>query len=178
LGVINSSPGKLAPVFDAMLEKATTLCEAAYGTLFTYDGECFHAVALRGVPAAFAEALSAPVRAEPGAALYRIERGERFAHFADVANEAAYKGPAGSVLVELGGARSALAVPLRRYDALLGAFAIYRQEVHPFSEKQIALLQNFAAQAVIGWRTLGSLRRRAKLWSSELWAEVGDGVKG
>src|SRR3954462_1304508 len=106
LQVINASPGDLAPVFDAMLEKATTLCEAAYGTLFTYDGECFQAVALRGVPAAFAEALGTPVRAEPGAALYRVEHGERFAHFADVASEAAYRGPAGTVLVELGGARS------------------------------------------------------------------------
>src|SRR5207302_8287762 len=81
LGVINSSPGDLAPVFDAMLDKATRLCEAAFGTLFTYDGECFHAVALRGVPAVFADALDAPVRPDPGASLYRIARGEAFAHF-------------------------------------------------------------------------------------------------
>jgi len=149
LGVINSSPGDLAPVFDAMLDKATRLSEAAFGTLFTYDGECFHAVALRGVPAVFADTLDAPVRPDPGAALSRIVRGEPFVHSEDVANEAAYRGPAGRALVELGGARSTLAVPLRKDDALLGAFAIYRQEVRPFSDKQIALLQNFAAQAVI-----------------------------
>ena len=132
-----------------MLDKATRLCEAAFGTLFTYDGECFHAVALRGVPTVFADALDAPVRPDPGASLYRIARGELFAHFEDVADEAAFRGPAGSALVELGGARSTLAVPLRKDDALLGAFAVYRQEVRPFSDKQIALLQNFAAQAVI-----------------------------
>jgi GAF domain-containing protein len=149
LGVINSSPGDLAPVFGAMLEKATTLCEAAYGTLFTYDGERFHAVALRGVPAVFADALNAPVRPEPGAALDRLVSGERYADCADVADEAAYRGSAGRALVELGGARSTLAVPLRKDDVLLGAFAIYRHEVRPFSDKQIALLRNFAAQAVI-----------------------------
>src|SRR4029077_21035221 len=86
LGVINSSPGDLVPVFDAMLDKATRLCEAAFGTLFTYDGECFHAVALRGVPAVFADALDAPVHPDPGASLYRIARGEPFVHFEDVAN--------------------------------------------------------------------------------------------
>jgi signal transduction histidine kinase len=149
LQVINSSPGDLTPVFNAMLEKATSLCEAAYGTLFTYDGERFNAVALRGVPAAFSDALATPVQPEPGAALDRLVRGERFADCADVANEAEYGGPAGRALIELGGARSTLAVPLRKDDVLLGAFAVYRQEVHPFSEKQIALLQNFAAQAVI-----------------------------
>ena len=149
LQVINSSPGDLAPVFDAMLDKATCLSEAAFGTLFTYDGECFHAVALRGVPAVFSAVLDAPVRPDPGAALDRIVRGEPFVHSEDVANEAAYRRPAGRALVELGGARSTLAVPLRKDDALLGAFAIYRQEVRPFSDKQIALLQNFAAQAVI-----------------------------
>ena len=149
LQVINASPGELAPVFDAMLDKATRLCEAAFGTLFTYDGECFHAVALRGVPTVFADALDAPVRPDPGASLYRIARGEPFAHFEDVADEAAFRGPAGRALVELGGARSTLAVPLRKDDAVLGAFAVYRQEVRPFSDKQIALLQNFAAQAVI-----------------------------
>jgi GAF domain-containing protein len=133
LGVINSSPGELTPVFEAMLNKATRLCEAVFGTLFTYDGECFSAVALRGVPAVFAESLKAPVHPEPGASLERIARGEPFAHFEDVADEAAFRGPAGRALVELGGARSTLAVPLRKDEALLGAFAIYRQEVRPFS---------------------------------------------
>ncbi len=165
LQVINSSPGDLAPVFDAMLKKATRLCEAPYGTLFTYDGECFHAAAMRGVPEAFADSLHAPIRPVPGAALDRMVRGERFSHFADVASENAYGqgDPAARTLVELGGARTALAVPLRKDDTLLGVFAVYRQEVRPFSEKEIALVTTFADQAVIAIenaRLLGELRER------------------
>jgi GAF domain-containing protein len=150
LGVINSSPGDLAPVFDAMLERAGRLSKAAFGVLWRYDGEHFHAVATHGVSATFDESLRAPIRAERGAALDRIVQGELLAHVADVAVEDAYRGPAGRALAELGGARTVLGVPLRKEDdTLLGAFAMFRQEVRPFSDQQIALLQNFAAQAVI-----------------------------
>ena len=151
LQVINSSPGDLAPVFDAMLEKATRLCAAAFRMLSTYDGEHLNAVALRGVPEAFADILRAPILPAPSTALYRMVRGERVAHILDVAAEDAYGPgyPTGRALIELGGARTVLAVPLHRDEALLGAIIAYRQEVRPFTDTQIALLQNFADQAVI-----------------------------
>jgi GAF domain-containing protein/3-mercaptopyruvate sulfurtransferase SseA len=150
LQVINSSPGDLAPVFDAMLEKATSLCEAAFGVLWTHGAEDFHAVAWRGVPDAFAELLRRPVRPQPGVALDRLLRGEPFANIADVTAERAYRGHAdGSNLIQTGGARALLAVPLRKDEVLLGAILAYRKEDQPFTDKQIALLQNFAAQAVI-----------------------------
>jgi class 3 adenylate cyclase len=152
LGVINSSPGNLAPVFDAILEKATRFCEAAFGTLWTYDGERFQAVALRQVPQAYADFLSqAPLRPVPFSGLGRVAAGESVVHFLDVASNDAYQGSDAALhaLLELGKARTTVAVPLRKDGGVLGAITAYRQEVRPFSDKQIALLQNFAEQAVI-----------------------------
>jgi GAF domain-containing protein/HAMP domain-containing protein len=152
LGVINSSPGDLAPVFDAMLERAMRLCEAAFGTLWTYDGDRFRSVAQRGVPARYADYLAhnAPA-AGPGTGRSRILRGERFVHVADLKDEEPYRtgDPHRLALVDLGGARTGLIVPLHKDDAVIGFVMIYRQEVRLYSDKQIALLQNFAAQAVI-----------------------------
>jgi GAF domain-containing protein/HAMP domain-containing protein len=149
LGVINSSPGDLAPVFEAMLEKALTLCGAAFGVLWTRDGESFRAAVLRRVPAEFAGLLAkGPYRPEPGSGHERLMRGELFVHVEDAASEARI-GPVRQALVERGGARSLVAVPLRKDGNVLGVISAYRQEVRPFSDKQIALLQNFAAQAVI-----------------------------
>src|SRR5436305_14662956 len=89
LQVINSSPGELAPVFDALLDKALDLCEAAFGTLWTFDGECFHAIALRRVPAGFAEVLTqAPYRPEPGSGHERLLRGAPYVQIDDAAAEA------------------------------------------------------------------------------------------
>src|SRR6201984_1322008 len=152
LQVINSSPGNLQPVFDAMLDKALGLCSADFGVLWTYDGEGIHATALRGVPPTFAEFLTRTSHSVgPDNAHGRLLRGEPVVHIADVAEDEAYRSgdPIRRNLVELGGGRTLLAVPLRKDDAFLGDFVIYRQEVRPFSEKQIALLQNFAMQAVI-----------------------------
>jgi len=150
LQVINSSPGNLAPVFDAMLEKATRLCDAGFGILWTYDGERFHAAALHGVPAAFANFLNVPIELADSAALGDIARGRSHVHVADLAAAESHRdSPLRRATVELGRARTGLAVPLAKDDAVLGIFVIYRQEVRPFSDKQIALLQNFAAQAVI-----------------------------
>src|SRR6516225_5580493 len=147
LQVINSSPGDLTPVFDAILEKATSLCEAAHGNLWTYDGERFHPVAMHG-DARFTEWISqrGPVApSAPGTMLDRIVQGEDFATTDDLYRTGAWS----REMIEISGARTALVVPLRKDCALLGHIFVYRQEVRPFSDKQIALLQNFAAQAVI-----------------------------
>jgi GAF domain-containing protein len=151
LGVINSSPGDLAPVFDAMLEKALRLCEAAFGSLLLYDGEALRAAALRSVPKGFADFLSDPLVPAPGTALAQVIDERRLIHWADAMTQESYlqRTPLAVAGVELGGVRTLVGVPLIRDRTLLGIFHLYRQEVRPFTGKQIALLQSFAAQAVI-----------------------------
>ena len=152
LQVINLSQGNLAPVFDAILEKALGLCGAAFGILWTYDGERLRATALRGVPQAHAEFLTRALHpVGPDNAHARMLRGEEFVHIADVADTEAYRSgdPIRRSLVEEGGGRTLLAVPLGKNKAYLGAFVIYRQDVKPFSDRAIALLRNFADQVVI-----------------------------
>jgi PAS domain S-box-containing protein len=165
LQVINSSPGDLAPVFDAMLAKATRLCEAEFGTLWTYDGERLHPVGLYRVPAQFAEFLQEPIGATDSAVYAAIVDGHGFVQVTDLADSDAYRRgyPLRRATVDLGGARTGLAVALRKDRILLGIFAVYRQEVRPFSDKQIALLRSFAAQAVIAMenaRLLDEIRQR------------------
>jgi signal transduction histidine kinase len=152
LRVISSSPGELQPVFDAILEKALRLCDAAFGVLWTYDGEKFRAAALHGVPAAFAEvATKGSHTAGRDTSREMLLRGGAVVHIADAADTDAYRSgePLRRAVVDLGGARTLLGIPLRKDDELLGVFVIYRQQVQPFSDKQIALLESFAAQAVI-----------------------------
>jgi class 3 adenylate cyclase len=167
LGVINASPGDLKPVFDAMLEKAMSLCEAASGVLMTYDGEYLHAASWRGVPAAFYDYLRQPVRPAPGNTVYRLLQGEEVVHIADLREDADnWRGDAARrAMIDLGGARTLVIVPLRKDGKLVGTIRVYRQEVRPFTYKQIALLQNFAAQAVIAMenaRLWGELRQRTE----------------
>ena len=148
LQVVNSSPGDLAPVFDAILEKATRICEAVFGTLLIWDGERFHWVAFRGIPAELVEALQQPVTPVPGTIGDRIVRGDMVISTPDL-REAEYRGmPVAQAFLRYG-ARSFVYVALRKEERLLGCISFYREEVRPFTDKQIALLQNFAAQAVI-----------------------------
>jgi signal transduction histidine kinase len=146
LGVISSSPGELEPVFQTMLANAVRICEAKFGVLFRYDGSKFHAAAWLGVPPAYEDSLRqrGSFRPDKGAPLDRLLRTNELVHTAD---ESAEGSP--SPAAKYGGARSLIAVPMRKENELVGAFVIYRTEVRPFNDKQIALVTNFASQAVI-----------------------------
>src|SRR3984893_4095679 len=151
LQVINSSPGDLAPVFDAMLEKVLRLCEAAHGHIWRIEGEYAHAVALRG-DAHFIEAIQRddPAELVSGRPLGRLARGENVVHMPDAIEEEVYRtNPAFREFIDASEIRTGVMVALRKDEALLGAIVVHRKEVLPFSDKQIALLQNFAAPAVI-----------------------------
>jgi signal transduction histidine kinase len=181
LRVINSSAGDLEPVFNAMVENALRLCQAEFGNLFLYDGEDFATAALHGAPPAYAEARrhGGVVRhPHPDVPLNRVIRTKEVIHIADVRNERSYidGDPRFSELVDVAGARTLLIVPMLKDDKLVGAFAIYRREVRPFGSKQIELVRNFSAQAVIAIenaRLLKELRQRTSDLSEALQHQTG-----
>src|SRR5262249_22731023 len=146
LQVISNSPGELQPVFQAMLESATRICEAKFGNLALFDGTSLRMAATCGAPPEFEEAMRRDPIIRPGARRETVIETKRMTHTADLAAEERF---AGFKIVDLAGARTFVAVPMLKDDEVVGAIAIYRQEVRPFNEKQIALLTNFAAQAVI-----------------------------
>jgi two-component system, NtrC family, sensor kinase len=152
LSVISSSPGDLQPVFKTILENAARICDARFGNIYLWDGDAFDLVAAHNTPPAFAESRRrGPFRPKASHPFSRMVATKQVIHVADAAALPAYieRDPEVVEPVELGGVRTCLNVPMLKENEVIGAIVVYRQEARPFTDKQIALITNFAAQAVI-----------------------------
>ena len=164
LRVISSRPGDLQPVFEAMLEKAVSICDAKFGNIYRWDGEALRLVAAHNTPPAFAEyRRRSPLRPDPKTPFGRMLATKSVIQVADLAAEEVYakRDPAYVAGVELGDVRTFLAVPILKGNELVGAFGLVRHDIRPFTQRQIALVKNFAAQAVVAienTRLLNELR--------------------